>query len=270
MKLTWLIENFTDSPDYQDLIEAVRKSGRVCHVIDKRNNFEFKPDAYRHEKLLLFQGSIQLGKLVKKSLPESSPVLFCNDSAFLCTSYYPVFQDYLFNDRHVATTVNNLKNNKFEYYARYGKEALIFIRPDGGDKPFTGQLLDLQDFERFWANNVVCNVADSDIIYISTPKEIIGEWRFVVSHSKIIAQSTYVFQNQKTLIPSAPKKATELVLELLKVGYHPDPVYCIDICQGKDELFYLLELGSFSHCGLYACDKDDIVKEVSELIETTI
>ena len=267
MKTTWLIENYSDGDDYRDLIASVIDSGRGCHVIDKHNYFDFNPEKYKEIKPLLFQGTIQLGKKVKKELPNAT--LFCSEEKFLCSRYYPFFQKYLFNDRHISTTVKDLKERKFEFYAKFGKEALIWVRPDSGDKTFSGQLIDLQDFDRFWSNKIVCNVEDSDIVYISTPKTVVGEYRFVVSENKIIANSTYLFQKQSVLIPSVPKKATDLVNELLKVDYKPDLVYCFDICSDGDDNFWLLEITSFSVAGLYMCDKKKIAEEVSRIVEET-
>lgn len=265
MKASWIIENFTDSEDYRDLINAVKESGRDCYAIDKRNHFDFDPKWCEGRKTI-FQGSIQMARLVKEKVPDCN--VFCTENNYLCTNYYPEFHPFLFNEKHAATTVKNFKENRWLYYFQFGKEALIFIRPDRGDKLFTGQLLDLQDFDRFFTNNLAFNGADDDIIYVSTPKTVIGEWRFVVSKDeKIIAQSTYVYQNQKTWIPSAPEKATALVNKLLKVGYHPDTIYCMDICEGSDNEYYLLELTSFSSAGLYACNKHDVVREVSKVVE---
>jgi hypothetical protein len=104
---------------------------------------------------------------------------------------------------------------------------------------------------------------------VSTPKTIKWEGRFVVSkHKEIIASSTYRFQGNVAIIPSVPKEATKFCLELLKKSdYHPDSVFCYDLCQDSDGVVWLLELTSFSSAGLYACDMQNIVKRVSEIAE---
>lgn len=267
--MKWLIENFTDSEDYNDLIKAVQDQGHDCYVIGRRNNFDFNPSGYNENDCVLFQGSIQMTRHIRTRLPKGCfPVAFCTEENFLCTKYFPFVKQFLFNDRHVILTVKELKERMFDIYREFGKEALIYIRPDRGDKPFTGQLLDLQDFERFWKNNVVCNAADDDLVIVSTPKTVNGEWRFVCSDKQeIIACSTYQYQGQRTLIPTAPIGATELVKEILKVGYYPDPVFTIDVCEDADGKFWLLEYNSFSSAGLYACNKSLIVKGVSEIAE---
>jgi hypothetical protein len=271
MKTKWIIENFTDSEDYRELIQAVKDSGRSCFVIDKNNHFDFDPSGFAENDRVIVQGSIQMTKNIGSRLPKGCfPVAFSSWENYLCTSYYPHFRRFLFNDNHAVTTVANLKEDKFYFYKTFGKDALIFIRPDSGEKSFSGQLLDLQDFDRFWKGAVHGggNCADNDTIFVSTPKNINGEWRFVCAPGEIIAYSTYQYQGQRTLIPSAPTGAIDKCKEILAVGYYPDPIFCVDICEDADGNFWLLELTSFSSAGLYASDKRKIVAKVNEIVES--
>jgi hypothetical protein len=188
------------------------------------------------------------------------------DQNYLCSRYYPHFQKFLFNDKHVFTTVAGLKHNKWWFYSAFGKEAVIYVRPDVGDKSFSGKLLDLQDFDRFWSNAVLCNSKDEDLVVVSTPKNIIGEWRYIVTNQKaILGTSLYYYQGQRTYIPSAPEKATQLCKQILGVGWYPDPVFTIDICEDSDQNYWLMELNSFTSAGTYAAPKAPIVKRVSEI-----
>lgn len=269
-RLKWIVENYTDSSDYRDLIKEIKDSGRKCHVIEKKNHFDVDFSVFKDKELVLFQGSIGTLKRAREALTPKNcyPIGFCNDSAFECRNYYPFFEGLLFNDKYETCSVSYLKQNCFDYYRRFGKEAILFLRPDRGDKPFTGQLLDLQDFDRFWLNNVVCNAENEDIVLVSTPKTVNGEWRFVVTDKKeIITQSTYMYQGQSCLIPVAPEGATKKVKEILERGYYPDPIFCIDIVEDNDGNFWLLELTSFSSAGLYSTNKKKIVERVSEICE---
>ena len=58
-----------------------------------------------------------------------------------------------------------------------------------------------------------------------------------------------------------------MVQEVLQIGYYPDSVFVMDVCEDSDGRFWLLEINSFSSAGLYACDKAKIVKEVSAIAE---
>lgn len=270
MQVKWIIENFSDSEDYRELIQAVRNSGRYCFVIGPRDAYDFNPKGFEPNDCVIVQGSIQMTKNIASRLPAGCyPVAYSSWYKYLCTEYYPHFQDFLFNDKHEFMSVDCLKGWKFDIYRQYGREAMIFIRPDSGEKTFQAQLLDIQDFDKFWGNATSGggNMNGGDKVMVSTPKKINGEYRFVCSGSEIIAQSCYQYQGQRTLIPSAPLGATWKVNEILKVGYHPDPVFCVDIAEDADGKFWLLELTSFSSAGLYACHKPWLVKRVSEIVE---
>jgi hypothetical protein len=175
------------------------------------------------------------------------------------------FGKYLFNDRYAIISLAELKRHLFFFYGVFGKETMIFVRPDSGQKPFQAQLVDMQDFERFYDS---AQTFEHELVMVSSPKNIRGEWRFVVTNEQeIIAQSTYRYNGQITKIPSAPVGATNLVKELLKIGYYPDSVFVMDVCEDSDGNFWLLELNSFSSAGLYACNKTAIVKRVGEIAE---
>lgn len=271
MKTKWIIENFTDSEDYNDLIAAIKASGRYCFVIGKHNYFDFDPSGFNENDCVIVQGSIQMTKNIRDRLPKGCfPIAYNSWDNYLCSTYYPKFSQFLFNDKNEITTLKNLKENKFYFYEKFGKEALIFVRPDSGEKTFQAQLLDLQDFDRFWENGIQSSAEDNDLIIVSTPKKINGEFRIVCSkynNGEIIAGSTYQYQGKRTLIPSVPPKALEFCRKVLDVGWYPDSIFCIDVFQDADNEFWLGELTSFSSAGLYATDKVKVANRVSQIVE---
>jgi hypothetical protein len=265
MKLKWLVENFVGDNGYEDLIAEIRNQGMECIVLDIRNHFELRQGLIEPNECVVFQGSIQLFRKLKTELP-AYPLGWMTDDNYLCSTYYPHFQKFLFNDKHVFTTVAGLKHNKWWFYHTFGKEAVIYVRPDVGDKSFSGKLLDLQDFDRFWDNAVLCNSKNEDLVVVSTPKNIVGEWRYIVTNQKeILGTSLYYYQGQRTYIPSAPEKATQLCKQILDIGWYPDPIFTIDICEDSDQNYWLMELNSFTSAGTYAAPKAPIVKRVSEI-----
>jgi len=163
-------------------------------------------------------------------------------------------------------SLKEIVRQKYDVWGHYGKDSVIFIRPDSGEKTFQAGILDIIDLAQLHDSNKDC---ENDLVLVSTPKNIRWEGRFVVSRYKeIIASSTYRFQGQVAIIPSVPKETTKFCEELLnKVEYYPDSVFCYDICQDNDGNCWLMELTSFSSAGLYATDKDKIVKRVSEIAE---
>lgn len=264
MEVTWVIENFTKEFSYIELADAVRKAGHPLIEIKGDYNRELlRPLLDGKNHCAIFNGSISMSKLAKQELLTCcAPVSFNNYTNFLCSKYYTYFGEHLFNDRYVMMSLREFRRQKFFIYGLFGREAMVFIRPDSGEKTFTAQLLDFQDVERFYQENAL--VMD-ELVVISTPKNIQWEGRLVVNRQKeIIAYSTYRMQGQKTLVPFVPPEALEKCKELLNVGYYPDDVFCIDLCQDNDKNVWLLELTSFSSAGLYACDKEKIVAAVSK------
>lgn len=265
MNVKWIIENFTNEQSYDEVISSVKTLGYEYQVI--------KGD-YKHSDLekykngshcVIFLGSIEMTKIVQKELPNCFPVAYCHHPNYLCSKYYSYFGKYLFNDRYALISLGELYRQMFFFYGIFGKEALMFIRPDSGDKLFQAQLLDLLDLERFVKTN---KHLEHELVLVSSPKNIKWEGRFIVSkYKEIIGYSTYRFQDQITKIPSVPPESMELVKELLEIGYYPDTVFCMDICQDSDNKFWLMELNSFSSAGLYASNKEVVVKRVSEIAE---
>jgi ATP-grasp domain, R2K clade family 3 len=264
MKTQWIVENFTRESSYLDLVKAIKKEGNPLQEI--KTGFAFADVAkYDASAPVIFCGSIEMTELVKSRLPKCFPVAYCNQEKYLCSKYMSHFGKYLFNDNYVMVPLTELHRQKFYFYGLFGKETMIFVRPDSGQKPFQARLVDLQDFDEFYSGNEYCK---HELVVISSPKMIRGEWRFVVSkHKEIIAMSTYRYQGKITRIPSAPPKATELVKEMLEIGYYPDSVFVMDVCEDSDGSYWLLELNSFSSSGLYECNKEWIVRKISAIAE---
>jgi hypothetical protein len=264
MKTKWIVENFTHESSYMDLVKAIKAEG--CELQEIKGDFKYDDiRGYNSDAPVVFLGSIGMTDMIQRHMTGCYPVAYCNQSNYLCTRYMSRYGRYLFNDRYVILSLNELQRNKWLYYGVFGKEAMIFIRPDSGQKPFQAQLLDLLDFDRFVESN---QPIGHDLVVVSSPKTIRGEWRFVVSSRKdIISQSTYRYQGQICKIPTAPTGATDLVKEMLEVGYYPDTVFVMDVCEDNDGRYWLLELNSFSSAGLYECNKTEIVRKVGAIAE---
>ncbi len=271
MKAHWIIENFTDSEDYRELVQAVRDSGRECFLIGRHNHFDFDSSGFKENECVIVQGSIQMAKNIASRLPKGCfPIAYNSWDKFLCSAYYPKLSRFLFNDRNVFTTVSELKRTSSSFYEKFGRDDVIFVRPDTGEKSFSGRLLESRDFDKFWDNAIASSAKDDDPIIVSTPKNIKGEWRFLCSKyngGEIVAFSTYQLEGKRALTPDVPAGARSTCEAVLGEKYFPDSLFCVDICQDADGDFWLLELTSFSSAGLYAMQKDLVVKRVSEIVE---
>lgn len=280
MKCTWVVENFVKEPSFKGLTDAAKELN--CPLIEI--NSDYTPDILRkrlnpswsaagefyvyENQCVLVNGSIKMCKLLAEELKHGCyPILFSTFERYKCSAYYSHFGPYLFNDKYAMMSLKELIRQKYDVWGNYGKDGMIFIRPDSGEKTFQAGLLDIIDLSTLWDSN---KDVEHELVLVSTPKNIVWEGRFVVSKQMgIIASSTYRFQGKVTLIPSVPKETTKFCEQLLKdVDYAPDPVFCFDICQDSDKSCWLLEVTSFSSAGLYATDKKAIITKVSEVAET--
>lgn len=110
------------------------------------------------------------------------------------------------------------------------------------------------------------------LVVVSRPIEILKEWRLVVT-DRVIAHSQYKqghglirLQGSDLLkVRETPQEVLDYAQRVLnEVKYRPDPIWTLDICETADGL-KVLEVGSFSCAGLYACDPEPIIEEVNRL-----
>jgi hypothetical protein len=282
MKVTWIVENYTKEPSFEALCKSIESSEHSLIKINGDYNKKLIRDRFPHylnclgeafyhpQQCVLVNGSISMCKIIKNELCTNSniikgawPILYSDFPKYKCSAYYSHFGSCLFNDKYCLMSLKELERQKFDVWGQYGKNAMIFVRPDSGEKTFQAGLLDFLDLDTFVKKNQDCL---HDLVLISTPKNIVWEGRVICSKNKeIIAHSTYMFQNQITKVPAIPEGAKKLVDELFKIDYYPDSVFCYDLCEDSDGNFYLLELTSFSSAGIYSCNTDSIVKKVSEI-----
>jgi hypothetical protein len=123
-----------------------------------------------------------------------------------------------------------------------GKENCLFIRPDSALKPFTAKVFSTDLFEKDWEWVKEFTEPES-LIVVSSPKNILGEWRFVVSGTEVVTGSQYQLNKKFDMAPTYPEEAKILAQEIAKI-YQPDPMFVMDICLGADQniTFWKLEL----------------------------
>lgn len=261
--LLWIIENFTNGSDYTDLATEVKNQG--FDLLEIKRDFKRTMIEGVKNRPVIFQGSIEMTAMISNELLNQGcyHVKYCSIDNYRCSHYYSYFGAHLFNDNYALMSLSELYRQHYHVWGNYGKEALIFIRPDRGDKPFQAQLLDIIDLKRFMDRN---DDIKHQLVLASTPKKINSEFRFVVTKNKeILGYSLYSYQGQLSKVPTAPIGAVNKCREILDVGYYPDDVFVVDICEDAAGDFWLLELNSFSSAGLYECNKKKIVEVVSKM-----
>lgn len=162
------------------------------------------------------------------------PALYCNFPNFRCSVYYPHFQKYLLNSEYCFINYSNLNSWIFE---KIGK---VFIRPDSGDKRFTGQVC-----ENFY--NIHREYEpDNSLLLISEPKDIEGkEVRAFVFNDIVVCNNERI------------KKYVKTVLDNTK--FRPDDFFSIDVLDSDYGNPKIIEINSFSCAGIYDNNPEEIV-----------
>lgn len=263
-QLKWVIEDVHVENGDKELAEAAKSAGHtVCWLTPLKDKL---PDEL--ESGAIFHGSIEKATEIQAARKDIH--IWLDPAKFLCSAYYPKVGKYLFNQDYVLLPVAELIRQKWTIYRWLAKDSKVFVRPDSGLKTFTGRVLDLQDFDKFWINKVMCSASPESLVVITSPQDIQGEWRFVVSPTLgVIAGSTYLYQSNRTYIPSAPREASKLCEDVLAAGLNLGPLFVLDVAQRLDGSFGLLEANAFSTAALYACDKTKIVKAVEQILDET-
>ncbi len=259
-KATWFLEETAFQEDLEPMKREIIKQGFTLKT-DKYTPFQGGTyhQLFDSSECVIFYGSLNLAKQLSEDR-NFHPHIYCTMRNYECSKYYAYLGKFLLNSHYAMLPFSELKRNREFLFERFGQFGVIFVRPNTGDKIFTGQLVHDDNFDHDYELLGFYDVPPECLIVISEPRNITGEWRFVVSDKKLISWSAY-----KTPGVEIPTPAMHLAEEVSNGGYEPDPVWTIDICQTTDGEFHLLEIGSFSCAGLYDCKMEPIVREVSRI-----
>jgi len=220
-------------------------------------------ELFKPYDLVIFYGSLNLARQLTQE-KHNNLVIYSTVENYQCTKYYAYLAEFMLNKDYVMMPFSELKRQKEWLFKHMGLNGQIFVRPSSGEKTFTGQLVNENSFDKDYDLLGFYNVVPHEIVIISTPKEIIKEWRFVVSGLEIISGCLYHDTTLNCNYKGYPDEAEELVKEVV-CKYNPDSVWTVDICQDCNKEYYLLEIGGFSCAGMYSNDVKAIVKEVSRI-----
>jgi len=220
----------------------------------------------------VFHGSLQGAKWVQENT-DWWPGAIANNPRLRCSSYYQVFNEYLFNRRHLFLPFGCFEDRKEDLFDWVGEDDCIFVRPDSNDKPFTGQLVKREtwdeDLKLIGFYDEV--VTPETMCVVCAPQNVKEEYRFFVRDGDVLTGSLYrkgPYTSEYTEVTEADapwEMAKRMAITAKNKGYNPDPVWVIDLCKDAQGEFRVLEVGSFSCAGIYACNTDILARVVTEV-----
>lgn len=244
--MLWLVEKIDGLTD--GLISALKRGGYKSFIIDDLSS---EDDLSKFESLqspIIYYGSLNLAMKLKERFPSWYPGIYGDGKWYKCTNYYPLFGENHINHDYTYMTFGDFNKELV-------KDKPLFVRPDSILKEFTGTVVSFDDFdEKYKLMSFYDDVVTPELpIIVSSVKNILGEWRFIVIDNEIISGEKC---NDEVL-----KFATEMAKTNI-----PDRVWVLDICL-TDSGYKVLEIGCFSFAEIYSRDYENIIKKV-ELCQT--
>jgi len=265
MKTTWAIEkDIWDDNSVKNLKSSLKNQDIPFFEIGQQESYDWYKIASKGDGNTLFYGSIQIAEKVKEEA-NWIPGVFYSDHLDDCVNYYPALGDLLLNaDRYVMLPYGDLLRQKEFLFDTVAQDGALFIRPNSGKKDFTGKMIYKEHYEKDVEYLGFYDVTPDRLVIVSSPKNIVREWRFVICDEDVVTGSLYKENEKSVRKPTYPQEALK-VAEQASKRYKIDRVWVCDVCETKLGEFYVLEIGCFSCAGLYQCNMDLIAERVSEI-----
>lgn len=271
-KVNWFVETDILEESFNELKKQCELQGhgfKCASGLESMWNQQPYTHLFKPDDCVVYRGSLEFGAQVKRETPWV-PGVYCDMDKYDCTYYYPRFKkEFLFNRHYIMVPYGDLMQREEELYELMGNLDCIFIRPNRGNKIFTGKMIE----RRFFAKDVeflgFYNVEPEELCVVCEPRNVQSEWRFIVVDNKIITGSKYRDVNNNII--EEPVECGDLEMEvasafLARGEYQPERVWVLDMCRAAG-LYTpkVLEVNSFSCSGLYGCNIEKIVREVSRV-----
>jgi len=176
-----------------------------------------------------------------------------------CSRYYQYFGSRMLNSDFIILPWWKLKDST-QIFQSFPNTEKFFIRPEVGRKIFTGTTLT----KKWWDKELdiiyslpSSNIKDSDLVLVSSYKEIVSEYRVLMHKNNVIDYSRY---SGEELFD----EEFAISFQSSVIDFFPDMLYTMDIAATK-EGFKLLELNSFVSAGLYDIDYNKVVNYIESL-----
>lgn len=259
----WLIQTEIFHENQTALVAAVKAAGMQVETVDylPYSGHEEWLNLFPPDDCVIFYGSLAFARHIKK-LSKWIPGVYYDLTNYNCLGYYPQLGSLLLAQEYVMLPFGDLRRQKKFLYKNFSHNNSIFIRPNSGNKLFTGYVIAESEFDTELSMLDSYNLAQDTLIVVSAARELAAEWRFVVVNGQIITGSQYKQGEDLHVSKIIPDAALQLA-QHAAIMFMPTSVWCLDICQLKSGEYFVLEVGSFSCCGLYGCDLTEVVKHVS-------
>lgn len=273
MSVTWLLDNqcFDEAlPELKD--ELTRHRTKYINARYRGFDTPIEIESVFPSGNVFCYGSLPFINKVKKEIIPNNPQVhaWCNLPQFKCSYYYPRLAPYMLNKEYCLLPYAELTRNEDMIFRNFGIDDCIFMRPNSGYKEFTGQVYQRKYWNSIVLSNVECR--PEDLVLITTPKNIVEEYRVVIGPSyneplqRIVTLSrSHVNRKLAPAVQDAfeSRWLVDFVHEVLyNTHYEPDPFWVMDVARTSYTEYKILEVNSMSCSGLYCCNLKDLVRDI--------
>lgn len=250
--MLWYIEDYPNSISIPRVLSYLPEKN--IHQIDNIFTYDFGKKSIQNVVCL---GTLTLAKKIFRKYPEWIPgaIGWNNIEKYYCSSYYPIFHQYLLNKNYIFLPLNGVLNcwKRLEKIFNNNK---FFIRPDSPKKSFTGSVFNKKEFEiikEFSENNI--------FVLISSVKKIEKEYRLIIYKNKVLSSCQYI-NKDNIEYDSCPIEINNFANKILsKINF--DDFFVLDLCINNDKI-YIMELNALSTSDWYICDHEVVIKKIEE------
>jgi hypothetical protein len=200
---------------------------------------------------VIFFGTINMANWCRKKTKWLG--VWLDPKEFECSSYYCRFGEYLINSDYLFMPLSEFLRRNTEFFDYFGDE--IFIRPNSGNKSFTGNILTRSRIS-YEIKSLSRVPLDDQMVILSSKKEIGQEYRLFVFDDKIVAGSQYHENGYLLTLPEVPPHIMAYAQDVVKVAIFGN--YVLDIGVVGDKIG-VVEINSVTCSGMYDCDVGAIV-----------
>jgi hypothetical protein len=221
------------------------------------------PEFIQDDKINVYYGSTTLMYNIYHKM--NRPVgLFFDEEKFSMENYNNVWGDHMLNGPKDAR-ITTFKEFSLE---NHPEDQDFFVRPDADDKSFSGDVRTFAEIKHLIEGstkfeNVILN--ENTKILVSTPYNIVKEWRNYIVGGKVVTSSMYRknFKLHKDG-NDIPEDMIKFVEDRCK-EYMPHEIFVMDIalCGGE---YYIIECGCLNSVGLYHCDIKKLISSVTNYL----
>lgn len=189
-------------------------------------------------------------------------------NSYSCNYYYPKLFNLLLNKDCLFIPANMVLQSKEVILNAFPETDTLFVRPNYGDKSFTGQRIGKKTFDKEWSailDQVSRPLFSDEYVLFSSSKEMDAEYRVVVGPNGYITHSEYT-DNDLLYADEHIKDSINSMLENLQtVLLSIDNFFVIDYSAKHNKI---IEINSFSCSGFYNCNLDYIYSSLQEFFES--